>query len=265
MTDTSTAEALDLTPILARAEAATPGPWGVANDTHVVRGLEVTGPGSYTCIQSVADMTDWDDRSDWGHDGYVEVDPEDDAEFIAHARTDVEAMATEILRQRDVIKRLIDFRNAKVAEANELAARLRTVRALAEGPHGEGDFGSVPASDLLAAIGEPHPAETRPAVVLDSTDRGYLIWSNHHKAWFAPKGCGYAANLADAGMFTLADTKQWLGRGCNCCPVPEVVVAASAVNQLDSAATAKVIAEATQAVIDAGQANKHCTKAEVSA
>lgn len=91
--------------------------------------------------------------------------------------------------------------------------------------------------------------------------RTYLIWSNHHKAWFAPKGAGYVANLADAGVFTLADTKNWLGRGCYCCQVPEVVVAGDAVNQLDSTATAKVIAEATQAVIDAGKSNMHYTKA----
>lgn len=176
----------------------------------------------------------------------------------------VPAMAAEILRQRDVIKRLIDFRNVKVAEANELTDRLKRVRAAAQ--KAENGPGYIESRELLTILGEPHPAESRPTVQLDNPDtRTYLIWSNHHKAWFAPKGCGYVANLADAGVFTLAETSHWLGRGCHCCQVPEVVVSGSAVNQLDSAATARVIAEATQAVIDAGHVNKHYTKTEVPA
>ena len=91
---------LDLDAIEARANAATPGPWGVGNGTHIVRGLEVTGRGSYTCIQSVAEVADEDDREDWGHDDFVEVDPEDDAAFIAAARTDVPALVAEVRRLR---------------------------------------------------------------------------------------------------------------------------------------------------------------------
>ncbi|MEU4570812.1 hypothetical protein [Micromonospora sp. NPDC023956] len=98
MTDTS--NALDLNAIRRRAQAATPGPWGVGNGTNVVRGLEVTGRGSYTCIQSVAEMVDEYDREGWGHAEFVEVDPEDDAEFIAHARTDIPALLAEVDRLR---------------------------------------------------------------------------------------------------------------------------------------------------------------------
>lgn len=54
----------------------------------------------------------------------------------------------------------------------------------------------------------------------------YLIWSNHHKAWWGPNGCGYRRHIVDAGHYALAATVQWLGRGCDCCRVPEVVVAA---------------------------------------
>lgn len=68
------------------ALAATPGPWGVGNDEVIVRGLEVTGPGSYTCIGSVARVEDESDRDLWSENNpeqYVEVDPIDDANFIA--------------------------------------------------------------------------------------------------------------------------------------------------------------------------------------
>lgn len=96
-TDTTTT-ALDLDAVEARVNAATPGPWGVGNGTNVVRGLEVTGCGSYTCIQSVAEIDD--DRCDWDRDEAVEVDQEDDADFIAAARQDVPRLVAEVRRLR---------------------------------------------------------------------------------------------------------------------------------------------------------------------
>lgn len=54
----------------------------------------------------------------------------------------------------------------------------------------------------------------------------FLIYSNHHKSWWGPNGSGYRRHIADAGRYSLADTDQWLGRGCGCCLVPEAVVAA---------------------------------------
>lgn len=54
----------------------------------------------------------------------------------------------------------------------------------------------------------------------------FLIYSNHHKAWWGPNGSGYRHHIADAGRYELADTAQWLGRGCGCCLVPEAVVPA---------------------------------------
>ena len=78
-----------------RAQAATPGPWGVGNDTNVVRGVEVTGPGSYTCIQSVAEVDDY--RCDWDRDEAVEISPECDAEHIASWDPDVALAAADLV------------------------------------------------------------------------------------------------------------------------------------------------------------------------
>ena len=105
---TDTRTELDLEAIEARTNAATPGPWGVGNDTNIVRGLEVTGRGSYTCIQSVAEVGDNDDRLDWDRDEAVEVDPEDDAAFIAAARTDVPALVGEVRRLRAELAQIAD-------------------------------------------------------------------------------------------------------------------------------------------------------------
>lgn len=91
---------IDLDAIRQRLAAATPGPWGVGNGTHIVRGLQVTGRGSFTCIQSIAEIDDEDDRLDWDHPDEVEVDPEDDAEFIAAARSDIPALLAEVDRLR---------------------------------------------------------------------------------------------------------------------------------------------------------------------
>jgi hypothetical protein len=54
----------------------------------------------------------------------------------------------------------------------------------------------------------------------------FLIYSNHHKCWWGPNGSGYRSHIADAGRYNLADTGRWLGRGCGCCVVPEIVVPA---------------------------------------
>ena len=111
----------DLAAIRKLTDAATPGPWGVGNGTNIVRGLEVTGRGSYTCIQSVAEVTDEDDREDWDHDDFVEVDPEDDAEFIAAARTLVPALCDEIEQLRAELKQ------ARADERNTIAADIENM------------------------------------------------------------------------------------------------------------------------------------------
>lgn len=69
--------------IRARAEAATDGPWGVSDEvpTFVV-----------TCLDGEGTITDYLDEAD--------------AEFIAHARTDVPALLAEVDRQAAEIDRL---------------------------------------------------------------------------------------------------------------------------------------------------------------
>lgn len=64
----------------------------------------------------------------------------------------------------------------------------------------------------------------------------YLIWSNHHKAWFGPNGSGYTRLVERAGRYELGETKQWLTRGCGCCLVPEVPVPAPSPDVLGDAA-----------------------------
>lgn len=94
------------------------------------------------------------------------------------------------------------------------------------------------------------------------TEPKYLIRSNHHKAWWGPNGSGYRSNPADAGQYALADTEQWLSRGCYCCKVPEVPILAEKVVGAGDKSIQGVIAAATRTAIRAGQGNKHYDPAE---
>lgn len=150
-TETRTTE-LDLDAIEARANAATEGPWidttphdkatewGHYYDDPMVVTLD-SSPGNFCAIAQ--------DIRQGPTEGAA------DAAFIAAARTDVPALAAEVRRLRASVKQLIDFRNVTIAERDALADRVTAVRAIA-GP------------DVLAALGEPHPAESRPAVVFPS-------------------------------------------------------------------------------------------------
>jgi hypothetical protein len=53
-----------------------------------------------------------------------------------------------------------------------------------------------------------------------------LIYSNHHKAWWGPNGANYYRDITSAGQYDPAETDQWMGRGCGCCEVPEILVPA---------------------------------------
>ncbi|RGC68448.1 hypothetical protein C5N14_13760 [Micromonospora sp. MW-13] len=138
--DPTTSAPIDLDAIRYRLTEATPGPWGVGNGTHIVRGLEVTGRGSFTCIQSVAEIDDEDDRLDWGHADEVEVDPEADARFIAGARTLVPALCAEVDRHRAALdaeqtrtSRLEDALAATEQQAASMRIALDKADAEAEG------------------------------------------------------------------------------------------------------------------------------------
>ncbi|RAO26505.1 hypothetical protein PSN13_06533 [Micromonospora saelicesensis] len=93
-------------------------------------------------------------------------------------------------------------------------------------------------------------------------DEQYLIWSQHHQSWWGPSRSGYRSNPADAGRYTLAAAQAEMARGCYCCRVPEVPVAAGkAIGRGDRAIQA-AITEATELAIAAGQENKAYDVAE---
>jgi hypothetical protein len=99
---------LDLAPIQARADAATNGDWGWFDGgdyADIVADYQSTGSGSYSCRQQVARI-----EADWHFDDPQHADCEDvdaseqamaDADFIAHARTDVPALIAEVTRLRE--------------------------------------------------------------------------------------------------------------------------------------------------------------------
>lgn len=36
-------------------------------------------------------------------------------------------------------------------------------------------------------------------------DKHVRIWSNEHRAWWRPEGCGYTTNVNEAGIYTFKD------------------------------------------------------------
>ena len=80
---------LDLDAIKARADAATEGPWGVEGRAH-------PGPDEHLVIYPV---------EQGGTLAFVQPSW-DDAEFIAHARTDIPALIAEVERLRGRIEAL---------------------------------------------------------------------------------------------------------------------------------------------------------------
>ncbi|MEU7980498.1 hypothetical protein AB0B63_18440 [Micromonospora sp. NPDC049081] len=81
-------------------------------------------------------------------------------EEVAHQATlrNQSALSAKVQEQKVAIERLIGFRNATVAERQELADRVKAVREFAEKTNN---------TDLLAVLGDPHPSESRPPVVFD--------------------------------------------------------------------------------------------------
>lgn len=77
--------AAELTAILARADAATPGPWAWADEPEV------------GCSLRLAHLT-----LHWESDG--EPGADDDAAFIAHAREDVPRLVAELRRTRETLQ-----------------------------------------------------------------------------------------------------------------------------------------------------------------
>lgn len=108
--------ALDLAPIKARAEAATPGPW--KDDGEII------GPG-FGIAQT------WDKHED------DFANAEANSEFIAHARQDIPALVAEVERLRAVIS----DREAARDAMEDLSLKLREglLRALRHIPKTSGE------------------------------------------------------------------------------------------------------------------------------
>lgn len=84
-----------LAEIRERYEAATPGVWGVGNGTEIATNVEQKPRGSYSYQAHIAEVTNGLDREDarlegehYGTPVWL-AEPEEDAEFIAHAHQDV--------------------------------------------------------------------------------------------------------------------------------------------------------------------------------
>ena len=125
--------ALDLGAFRARAEAATEGPWTWASHT--------TADGDEWAVFDPADHALASNRDGWAPD----------AEFIAHARSDIPALLDEVERVRVV-------RNIWRKRANRAEAALARVRALVADT-GNTSTGPTYAlcADVLAAIERTAP------------------------------------------------------------------------------------------------------------
>ncbi|MEV1321991.1 hypothetical protein AB0J14_38585 [Micromonospora arborensis] len=98
----------------------------------------------------------------------------------------------------------------------------------------------------------------------EAAEQQYLIWSQHHQSWWGPSRSGYRSNPDDAGRYTLAAAQAEMGRGCYCCQVPEVPVAAGeAIGRGDRAIQA-AIGEAIGVAIAEGRGNTAYEKAEAT-
>jgi hypothetical protein len=101
--------------IKARADKATPGPWGIGNKTTIGLGIENMGGGAYNYDAELAEICpDFDRAFDLrGRNEEIKVaSAEDDAEFVAHARQDVPALLAEVERLKAELAQL----RADVAE-----------------------------------------------------------------------------------------------------------------------------------------------------
>lgn len=52
----------------------------------------------------------------------------------------------------------------------------------------------------------------------------WLLWSDHHKAWWGPNESGYRNNVRDAGQYSHAEATKNLRRDCYCCLTPELAI-----------------------------------------
>lgn len=126
-----------LAAIRARAEAATPGPWMV--DEGLVWD---DGTGECEC-QWYREIRGWTDHGVQCEAGYLVLSRED-AEFIAHARSDIPALVAEVERLRRTIRRAVDDLSVVKSLAQtpelmsaDLSAVIQCLETALEWAHGE--------------------------------------------------------------------------------------------------------------------------------
>ena len=73
-------------------------------------------------------------------------------------------------------------------------------------------------AEALAAV------DAQPTISEQECSYLWLIWSDHHKAWWGPNSSGYRNHVADAGRYTQAEAAKELHRGCYCCLTPELAI-----------------------------------------
>lgn len=111
----------DLDAIRQRAEAATPGPWGYHD-------FDNTGACEPTSIAVFRGQFDWTsiDAGEWIAMLDADRQPENDARFIAHARTDVDDLldlVQRLTRERDEARAALVVDDAMVERARLVLAR----------------------------------------------------------------------------------------------------------------------------------------------
>lgn len=120
-----------LAEIRERCENATPGPWGVGNETTIGLGVEQLSSGRFRCAATIAEVTDELDREDFAAENGVEVaHAEDDAFFIAHARQDVEDLLAEVDRLLTRVDHLKAEFAVQAAEMGDLLDELAAHKAV---------------------------------------------------------------------------------------------------------------------------------------
>lgn len=165
---------LDLDAITARANAATPGPWGAytfGGDTliEIAADLEDTGTG-YRARRTVCRLEDEPLDNDPAHQDWTAEEDwaqvQADAEFIAHAPTDMAALLAEIRRLKGQRKYLITQLAKRDAETGNADRALREFLGGETGPTVQ------PTGYLVSCLPEGHDDRWTYTVQVQHAGRG---------------------------------------------------------------------------------------------
>jgi len=156
----------DIDAILARCEAATPGPWR-ADGHHGCKQVRGRKTGAHRQAQYQTEVC-WTPGLSDEHEDYA------NAEFIAHARTDVPALCDEVAALR--------AENERLREAHHRLHRLFDATN-ADRAHAEAERDA-----RLPVIDGPLPDASRVptrvyAVAIDDTECPWTVWNSEDRGW----------------------------------------------------------------------------------